>query len=223
MVQYWFDGPSVEIKVKPHGNSLTGQPFFRTSESAKKRHREIAASNKPKDATQIATQECGGEIEARGMQLLPHNIQQIKHYRQTVNSKDNNVQYHVMLQCKLAEGTSEAFVRDVKAAPDPQCVLFSLAVEDLVRFLTDPKQFSIVTVDTTYNLGDFYDTPTTYKHLMLVNITSHKHPTIAGPILVHQRFNYFANTNIQLFCQHRLVSRKNSKKYTPLAQMVIQP
>ena len=89
MVQYWFDGPSVEINVKPHGNWLTGQPFFRTSESAKKRHREIAASNKPKDAMQIVTQECGGEMGAKGMQLLPRNIQQIKNYRRTGNTKDN--------------------------------------------------------------------------------------------------------------------------------------
>ena len=105
-----------------------------------------------------------------------------------------------MLQCKLAQGTSDAFVRDVKAAPDPLCVMFfDWQLSDLVRFLTDPVLFSILGADTTYNLGDFYVTPTTYKHLMLVDVTSHKHPTMAGPVLVHQRkdfatFNYFANT-----------------------------
>ena len=31
-----------------------------------------------------------------------------------------------MLECKLARGNSEAFVRDVKAAPSPQCVMFFL-------------------------------------------------------------------------------------------------
>ena len=100
------------------------------------------------------------------------------------------------------EGTSDAFVRDVKAAPNPQCVLFfDWQLNDLVRFLTDSRQFSVLTADTTYNLGQFYVTPTTYRHLMLVNITSQKHPTMAGPILVHQRkdfasFSYFANTMI---------------------------
>ena len=28
MVQYHFDGPEVEIKVKPHGNSKSAAPFF---------------------------------------------------------------------------------------------------------------------------------------------------------------------------------------------------
>ena len=199
MIQYWFDGPPVDIKVKPHGNSRSAQPFFRTAESAKRRHREIASTSKPKDALQIATQECGGELEAKGMQLLPRNIQQIKNYRRTGKSKDDNVLYSVMLQCKLADGISGAFVRDVKAAPDPQCVLFfDWQLNDLVRCATNPNAFSILTADTTYNLGDFYVTPTTYKHLMLA---SRKHPTIAGPILVHQRkdfgsFNYFASTLI---------------------------
>ena len=36
MIQYYFDGPEVEIKIKPHGNSKLASPFFRTSESAKK-------------------------------------------------------------------------------------------------------------------------------------------------------------------------------------------
>ena len=81
MVQYWFDGPPVEVKVKPHGNSQTSLPFFHTAESAKKHHREIAAANKPKDAIQVATRECGGELEAKGM------------HRQTGHTKDSNVLY----------------------------------------------------------------------------------------------------------------------------------
>ena len=107
-----------------------------------------------------------------------------------------------MLQCKLAEGTSDAFVRDVKAAPDPQCVLFfDWQLNDLVRFLADETSFSIFTADTTYSLGEFYVTPTTYRHLMLSDIASHNHPIMTGPILVHQRknfssFNYFSNTLI---------------------------
>ena len=136
------------------------------------------------------------------MSHLPRNVQQIKNYRRSGHSKDSNVLYSVMLQCKLVEGTSDAFVRDVKAAPDPLCVLFfDWQLNDLVRFLTNDEAFSVFTADTTYSLGDFYVTPTTYRHLMLSDTMSHKHPIMAGPILVHQRkffssFNYFPNTLI---------------------------
>ena len=46
-----------------------------------------------------------------------------------------------MLECKLAQGTQEAFVRDVKAAPDPQCVLFfDWQIADMERFLTNSSE-----------------------------------------------------------------------------------
>jgi len=113
-----------------------------------------------------------------------------------------------MLQCKLAEGSADAFVRDVKAAPDPQCVLFfDWQLNDLVRFLTDDRDFSIFTADTTYNLGDFYVTPTTYQHLMLVDVLTQKHPTMAGPVLVHQQKKFLI---FQLFCQHIGMFQKES-------------
>ena len=64
-----------------------------------------------------------------------------------------------MLQCKPTNGTSEAFVCDVKAAPDPQCIMaFDWQVNDLVCFLTD---VCVLTANTTYNIGEFYVTPTT--------------------------------------------------------------
>ena len=81
MIQYYFDGPEVEIKIKPHGNSKSASPFFRTSESAKKLHKELAATSMPKEAVYQATLMQGGEIEAKGMANLPRNCQQIANYR----------------------------------------------------------------------------------------------------------------------------------------------
>ena len=63
----------------------------------------------------------GGEVDARGLASLPRNRQQISYYRRSEKQRDNNVLYSVMLECKLAQGTEDAFVRDVKAAPEPQC------------------------------------------------------------------------------------------------------
>ena len=202
LIQYWFDGPPVEVKPKPHGNSHTSQPYFRVAESAKARHRAIAYSHTPKSALQIATQEQGGELQIKGLNALPRNLQQLKNYRRSEKKKDGNVLYSVMLQCKVCQGKDDAFVRDVKAAPEPQCVMFSdWQISDLDRFVTNSREYSVLTADTTYNLGDFYVTPMTYQHLMLEDITTGKHPTFVGPVLVHQRknfsaFNYFASTLI---------------------------
>lgn len=99
----------------------------------------------------------------------------------------------------MSQGTREAFIRDVKASPEPQCVLFlDSQLADMERFLLCDEGFGI---DPTYNLGQFYVTPTTYPHLMLQDITTRKHPSLLGPVLVHQRmdfpsFNYFSSTLI---------------------------
>ena len=167
MVQYWFDGPVVEIKAKPHGNSHSSKPFFRTAQTAKAYHKEIAQKNTPKAALHIAAKEKGGELTIKSLNSLPR-MQQLKNYRRSGKNKDSDVLYSVMLQCKVCEGKEECFVRDVKAARDPQCVLFTdwqLTVLEL--FTTDSQEHSIVSVDTTYNLGEFYVTPMVYEHRML--------------------------------------------------------
>ena len=140
------------------------------------------------------------------MSGLPRNRIQISNYRRVENKKNDNVLHSVMLECKLSQGTKEAFVRDIKAAPDPQCILcFDSQIADMERFLCDTNEsHGILTIDPTYNLGEFYVTPTTYPHLMLEDIITRKHPSLLGPVLVHQKmefstFNYFSSTLVESF------------------------
>ena len=187
MLQYWFEGPVIEIKPKAHGNS---------------KHMAVAQANRPKSSLQIASQQQGGEVGARGLSFLLRNIDEMKIMRRSGTKKDSNVLYSLMLQCKMSEGKCDSFVQDVKAAPDPQCVLFTdYQISDLAWFTTNSREFSILTADTTYNLGEFYVTPIVYKHLMLENTLTNKNPYFLGPILVHQHknfpaFDYFASTRI---------------------------
>ena len=101
------------MKPKPHGNSRSSQPYFRVAEPAKARHRAIASSHTPKSALQIATQEQGGELQIKGLNAIPCNLQQLKNYRRSEKKKDGNVVYSVMLQCKVCEGKNDALVQDV--------------------------------------------------------------------------------------------------------------
>lgn len=160
----------------------------------------VAAKHTPKLAIATMTKQQGGEMNVRSVSCLPRNREQISNIRRSTSSKDQNVLYSVMLECKRVQGSQEAFVRDIKAAPSPQGILFfDWQLQDMVRFLTNNQHFTILTADTTFNLGEFYVTPTSYHHLMLEDVRSRKHPIILGPILVHQQkdfssFNYFAST-----------------------------
>ena len=201
LLQYMFDGPEVHIKVKPHGNSKSDSPFFTTRKTTRQRIQSLAASSTPKSVVQVVTKEEGGELHARGTAFLPRNRQQVSNFRRsTSRTKDDDVLYSIMMECKLSQGKNDLFVQDVKAAPEPQCVLFSdWQLHDLVRFCTDNRRFAPLSVDTTFNLGEFYVTPISFYHLMLEDVRTGKHPVLVGPMLVHQSmhfstFNYFTST-----------------------------
>ena len=185
---------------KPHGLSKRSEPYFRTPKTALKHMRDVASHSTPKEALAKLTKEQGGEIETGRPTSLPRNRQQLRNLRRSATSHDSNVLYTILLECKLAQGITDAFIRDVKAAPTPQSVLFfDWQLKEMKKFLTSNCKFGIFNVDTTFNLGNFYVTTTSYPHLMLECIHSGKHPSIIGPVLIHQKvdfssFNYFAST-----------------------------
>ena len=201
MVQYYFQGPVIPLLVKPHGNAISNVPFFRTAESTKKECRQLASKHTPSEAVMIMTDCCGGEVNLQGAGSVAPDQQQIKNFRRSTHSKGNNALHAVMLECKLAQGKKNAFVRDVKAAPEPMAVCFmDWQLQELQRFCTNPAEFTILPADTTYNLGDFYVTPLSYRHLMLEDVRSGEPPSLPGPVLVHQQmkfssFNYFASAS----------------------------
>ena len=204
MVQYILDGPEVDIKAKPHGNSKGNQPFFRTSASTKKRIEQLAVSSTPKAVVSEIGREAGGELEVRSIASVPRNSRQVSYARYKGGTNNCDPLYSVMLECKLAQGTSDVFVQDVKGAPFPMSVLcFDWQLNDMERFLTFNQRFSVLTVDTTFKLGQFYVTPMTYQHLMLEDIKTKTHPIMLGPLLIHQKvdfpaYNYFSSTLISL-------------------------
>ncbi|CAH3171111.1 unnamed protein product [Porites lobata] len=74
---------------------------------------------------------------------------------------------------------------------------------DLERFCTNPCKPGILSVDTTYNCGEFYVTPTTYRHQLLLSKRTGKHPVLLGPTLIHKHrdqeaFSYLASSMTRL-------------------------
>ena len=91
----------------------------------------------------IMTDCCGGEGNLQGAGSVARDQQQIKNFRRLAHSKGDNALHAVMLECKLAQGKKNTFVRDVKAAPEPMAVCFTdWQLQDLQRFYTNPAKFT---------------------------------------------------------------------------------
>lgn len=105
------------------------------------------------------------------------------------NADDDDHWFRLLVESKKQASTrSTAFIRDVRIAPEPLCVMTSdRQLNDLKRFCCNPVEFRPFTVDPTFDIGQFNVTPITYQHLVLENKRDGKHPSLIGPVLLHER------------------------------------
>jgi hypothetical protein len=103
MVQYIFDGPEIEVMIKPHGNSKSDRPFFRTSSTTGKHIQELSKQTKPKEVVEILTKEQGGVTNLQSYGMVPRDRKQVVNARfKGKERRDKDPLYSVMLECKLA-------------------------------------------------------------------------------------------------------------------------
>ena len=68
------------------------------------------------------------------------------------------------------------------------CVLASnRQLNDLKRFCCNQKEFKLLTVDPTFDIGTLNVTPISYQHLLLETRNEGKHPTLIGPVLISEK------------------------------------
>lgn len=130
--------------------------------------------------------------------------------------------FTIMKQAKI-EDQAGKFVRDCRPTPEPAFVLSrDWQLDDLVRFCTAPRNFSVLTVDPTFNLGDFDVTPTAYHHLLLKTVRYDTSPVFIGPTMVHYRktfgtYLFFASSLIGLRPELRALQAFGTDGEKPLA------
>ena len=115
MLQNYFQGPVIQVIVKPHGNSSCNKPIFHTS---KEECQCLALQHTPSEAVAIMTNDCGGEVHVQGAGLVGHDQVHIKNFQRKSTAKEENALHAVLLECKLVQGKADTFVRDVKAVPE---------------------------------------------------------------------------------------------------------
>ena len=186
-VQYYFEGQETPVTVASHGNSTKTTAYQRTTESAKNRIKELCAKKtKPKEVFHTLIEDQGGIKKTKGGVYIARDRQQVRNFGRKLPQYRDTVIECVDL-AKRQEKTDDRFLREVRAAPEFSMFLSSnRQLRDIEKFCTDDKNMSVLGIDTTFNIGEYYVTITTYRHLMMEN-THGVEPVMIGPILVHQR------------------------------------
>ena len=161
--------------------------------STLKKLKSVAADLTPKFA--VCDLQTGDLLTASSAGALPRNRQQVADMRRCQDddkehffSRKKDPLFSVMLMCKESQGgkPQDSFVTMVSGAPEPMTVLaYNWSLDDIEQFCTK-SQCTVLSVDPTFNLGDFDVTVTTYHHLLLSNALGN-HPVMMGPIFIHQQ------------------------------------
>ena len=106
---------------------------------------------------------------------------------------------------RLEASQLKPFIRRVQVTPELSCIVASDGqLNDLVRFCrTQFLPASVLCIDTTFNIGNFFVTPTTYKQKILVDTHYGKEPTLLGPTMIHMQtkaesYKFFGSSIVSL-------------------------
>lgn len=176
--------------VKHHGNSKQEIPFHPTLESTKRQIKEKCNVDGPKATVSSISRKFGGVIGAHCPGELPRNVKQISNFKQarpsTSNSSSDDL--FVVMQQAYSDDPLHRFVRAVNAVPEPVVVAATNSqLKNLPHFCTGSFEFSVMTVDPTFSLGEFDVTLTTFRHLFLQSKRYKQPPVFVGPACVHFR------------------------------------
>ena len=166
----------------PHGYSKSDcKPFYPTLPSTMEQKKvECSKGSGPKKVVSDVSTRLGGVLAASDSCEIPRNEQQVPR-----SCYDPSDELAIVMHRALMENKSEQFIRDVKCLRE--LVATERQLNDLVRFCTVPGNFSILTINLTFCLGDFDVTLITYRHQMLTSKQGNQHPAIIGPVMIHYK------------------------------------
>ena len=196
ILQYYFNGKTVPVTVKPHGNSKQQTAYRRVAKSTLDLIRDISKNKKEssKSVVKSVVDSIGG-IEECETNKLPRNEQQVKNLRRGVTKDHAQDEIEELLHA--FDSQKDNFIRKVDIRPDFIVVLATdQQINDINRFCVQ-NSLSALGIDPTFHFGDFDVTITTYKHVLLQE-SDKKSPVFVGPICIHKKkeastyYNFFS-------------------------------
>ena len=189
-----------EHHVSPHKNPWSGKLFLPTTPSTRDAIQKKATSHKgPSSIFNDSMKEVGGMVNCEIVAHMPRNVKQISNVRQASKEQEEQKEFVSLLD----HGRQDTAIRNMQWTPKLR-VLFATdqQLEEIVEECCSPGSHSILFIDTTFNVGDFYVTSTTYQSSKFIHTRTSKAPVLPGPAALHCRkgskdYKYFAHTLLE--------------------------
>lgn len=190
-VQYYFDADEHDIEFETFRNGTKTkrsirQTKFSTRENIKSLGRE---GLKGKAIYSKLCQSAGSFLNGRSSSDFPNSLRQVhdlvrKDKSASSSGKDELIE--LIDLCKDTNHQPNAFVREVRTAPELSLVLSSeRQLNDICRFASSDHCWCILGVDPTFNICKYNVTVTTYRNPLLYVEGTDISPVMLGPVLIH--------------------------------------
>eukprot|EP00794_Sanderia_malayensis_P019446 gene19446-21371_t len=227
LLHYSFDHDEHELVVKAHGNAR-GRSIYRRVMPSSRSLIQKSLKDEKKSTKEILDNiycELGDVVGTDNLDKLPRGPKDLYNIRyrskkersstNTVDSEEGETRlpvdemFTLLERAKREEENSKdsVFIRECKVHPDFFAVLASQRqLNEVSLFCTNPRQFSVLTFDPTFNIfnASISLTVTTYRNLRLENKQTNKAPVFIGPLLLHQKKDWKTYSNFA----HSLVTEK---------------
>lgn len=202
LVQYSFLGE--EHTVSPHKHSLSKKPYIPTTPSTRKPlKQEVQGAKGPSTIFDETVERVGGIIGCQEMADMPRDKKQVINARATVTSKEKEDEFTSLLTMAKTDPT----VRNLQWTPSPRVILCdNEQIKDIIEECCKLNSATIVSIDTTFNIGDFYVTSTTYQSSKFSNADTRKRANLPGPAMLHAKKG---KRDYQVFCHALLEIDEN--------------
>lgn len=187
-------------------NPRTGKAFIPTAPSTKKAILEkVKGSKRPSSTFDEYVESTGVILHCDVMADMPRDIKQVKNARQKLKEKEENDQFASLLDLFKQEPA----VRNLQWTPFPRVVFCTdEQLEEIIEECCSIDSKSILSIDTSYNVGNFYVTSTTHQSSKFVHSRIGKPAILPGAAMFHVRrsekhFKYFSHSLLEVNLRFR--------------------
>ena len=126
----------------------------------------------------------GGIIGCQEMANMPRNKKQVIYVRTTVSSRDREDEFSSL----LSMAKTDPVVHNLQWTPSPRVIFCADGqIKDIIEECCKQNSSSILSIDTTFNIGEFYVTSTTYQSSKFYNTEIGKRTNLPGPAMFHAK------------------------------------
>ena len=201
-----------ELKVGRQGNSKRKDkaPFYPTAKSTKELMKQQLKDHAPSQVYKNMVDMVGGPSGTRTPGELPRSIKQVSDFNEKCQPKEDPVDDLM----NYARHKEQVVLRHEDIPVDLWVLGTDTMCKDVGRLSSSESLSHPISIDPTFNMGQYEVTPIVYKHLLLASKRTGESPIFLGPTMLHHKKNVDTYKVFAATCVASCKGLEKAKGYT---------